>query len=203
MAKTIRTFVAAPLSPEILKTADGIQQQLKQLGLKFRWVRPANIHLTIKFLGEIAFDRIAAATTALRHAAGQSQPVELTAQGLGVFPNIRRPRILWIGLGGEVDILRQIHETVEASFEAHGFARDDRSFKAHLTLARIQRSVEAKKLLQAIAEAGRFVTEPYRLDEMILFKSELRPGGAVYSQLSRAVLGAGEKEELTRAENDQ
>ena len=51
MAKTIRTFVAAPLSPEILKTADGIQQQLKQLGLKFRWVRPANIHLTIKFLG--------------------------------------------------------------------------------------------------------------------------------------------------------
>lgn len=183
MSTAIRAFVAVNLPPGVIDLAAGLQSALKARGLRLRWVRPQSIHLTLKFLGDISADDASAAGQAIQRAGRGIPPLELTAQGLGVFPGIKKPRVFWIGLGGQLEVLRLLYSKIEDEFAAMGFARERRGFTAHLTLARFRQGHRAAELLQAIESLGSYEPKPFAADRLVLYKSDLRPEGALYTPL--------------------
>jgi len=188
MAKRLRTFVALPLPQTIVRHLSTIQNELRGKGLKIGWVRPANIHLTIKFIGDIAPEDVAAVTAALESSAHAIPPMELTVQGMGLFPNAKRPRVLWAGLGGATEALKQFAVKVDAALEPLGIKCEKRPFKAHLTLGRIRKPIDARWLLDLVSRAGRYAPQQFTADQVIFYKSDLRPTGAVYSALAHIAL---------------
>ena len=188
MKDTIRTFIAFELPEPIIQLAADLQMRLKSHGLKVRWVHPQNMHLTVKFLGDVAKGRIGDAAEAMHRASRSAVPMVVTAQGLGVFPGIRKSRVLWFGLGGRVDLLTEAHRLLEDELAERGFAREGRPFRAHLTLARIKQRLDARKLLESIEDVGSYPPVEFQLTEWVLFKSELRPQGALYTPLERIAL---------------
>lgn len=189
MGKSIRTFVAFELPPDVIAFAAALQARMKAYGLRLRWVSPRNIHLTLKFLGEIAPDLISSVAAAVKAAARTAPPMELAVQGMGIFPGVRRPRVVWIGLGGETERLGQVHADLEKGLAAIGFQRESRPLRAHLTLARINQAVDGRQLLEMIQAESRFAPIAFRASEMVLFQSQLKPHGPIYTPLARVALG--------------
>ncbi len=189
MGETLRAFVAFELPEEILQHARSLQASLKEMGVKLRWVKPQNIHLTLKFLGQIPVAHIAAVETAMQSAVQGQGPLRLTVQGMGVFPGIKRPRVLWTGLGGNLDCLQKLALRLETALESQGFAREKRPFKAHLTLARIKTRPQPQRLLHAIEKLGHYPPLAFTAKQMVLFESELRPQGAIYTSKVRVGMG--------------
>ncbi len=188
MKDTVRTFIAFELPESIIQLAADLQMRLKSHGLKLRWVRPQNMHLTVKFLGDVATGRIGDVAEAMHRASGNAMPIAVAAQGLGVFPGIRKPRVLWFGLGGRVDLLSEAHRLLEEELEERGFARERRPFRAHLTLARIKHEMDFRRLLEGIQDVGSYQSVEFQLTEWVLFRSDLRPQGAFYTPLERMTL---------------
>jgi len=188
MSQSIRSFIAVELPAEVTSLLDNVQQGLKALGLKARWVRPSNIHLTLKFLGDIDPAAIEDIGQAMAEATGDCAPFTLTVGGIGFFPNSRRPRVVWIGLGGATADLLNLQRNLAERLAAVGFAKEKRSFKAHLTLGRIRQAVNPNILGQAIEDYSDLGNLKFSPDRIILFKSDLKPSGAVYSHLKQATL---------------
>jgi RNA 2',3'-cyclic 3'-phosphodiesterase len=188
MEATLRAFVAIQLSNDIIGHAKALQDALKKHGLKLKWVKPQNLHLTLKFLGDIPQADATAIGAALKTAARDEAPLELTVQGMGVFPGIKRPRVLWTGLGGEVGRLKQLQSRIEDQLEPMGYHREKRGFNAHLTLARIKGAVAPDRLLRAIEAVGCFKPQPFEVRSVMLYKSDLRPTGAIYTLLEKITL---------------
>ena len=186
----IRSFIAIELPEETRKALIGIQEHLKQSGAGVRWVKPAGIHLTLKFLGSIHPEQVddiaAAAAQAVR-----SEPVlALLPTGLGCFPNQRNPRVIWLGLEGDVDRLNQIQARLENVLEPMGFAREGRPFHPHLTLGRVKDRHRLQSLIDAMSTLELPEFNSFDADEIILYKSDLRPTGAIYTKLHRMPLAA-------------
>lgn len=189
MKDTIRTFIAFELPESIAQLAADLQVRLKSHGLKLRWVQPQNIHLTVKFLGDVAEGRIADAVEAMQSSALNTVPMTVSAQGLGVFPGIRKPRVVWFGLGGQTDLLAELHRLLEDGLEKRGFARERRPLRPHLTLARIKQALDTRRLQESLQDVGAYHPVEFQLTELTLFKSDLRPQGALYTPLKRVPLG--------------
>jgi RNA 2',3'-cyclic 3'-phosphodiesterase len=183
MADAIRAFVAFNLPSDIIDHASGLQSDLKARGLRLRWVRPRNLHLTLKFLGDIPPAVVPEVGSALERASQGTAPLALTVQGLGVFPGIKRARVLWIGLGGQTEALQQLYARIEDELAGLGLPREKRGFKGHLTLARMKGKPMPRDLLAAIQELGNYEPRPFRVGQLILYKSDLRPQGAVYTPM--------------------
>ena len=183
MVDTIRSFIAFNLPSDILDHASSLQSDLKARGLRLRWVRPQNLHLTLKFLGDIPTAIVDDVGHALRHASRGAAPLALTVQGMGAFPSIRRARVLWIGLGGQIEELELLYSRIEDELANLGLAREKRGFKAHLTLARIKEPVAPQQLSAAVQEVGSYAPRSFWGRQLILYKSDLRPQGAVYTPM--------------------
>jgi 2'-5' RNA ligase len=136
MPGMLRTFVAAELPTDLLKALAAVQTELGRRGLRARWTLPGNLHLTLKFLGDIPADRVPIAATALRTTAAEHDAFGLTAEGIGVFPGMRRPRVLWAGLSGGTAELERLQRGLDDRLHAAGFPREARDFHGHLTLGR-------------------------------------------------------------------
>jgi RNA 2',3'-cyclic 3'-phosphodiesterase len=188
MQAAIRAFIAIALPVHIVRYVEALQNHLKASGLKLSWVRPQNIHLTLKFLGEIEPSLVEDAVTAMQSAVRENAPFELTVQGVGVFPTVRRPRVLWVGVGGQTDGLVDLHRCLDDALAAAGFARETRPFKAHLTLARIKGGVAPQQLIRAMEDSGREPPRSMPVEEIALFQSRLQSTGAVYTLLARGRL---------------
>ncbi len=189
MSQTIRSFIAFELPEAVISLLGKVQQELKSLRLKVRWVRPENIHLTLKFLGNINPGDIENIGGAMSDAAGDCAPFTLTVGGIGFFPGIKRPRIIWVGLGGEIQVLLNLQRNLEDRLATVGFPKEKRSFKAHLTIGRIRQAVNPSKIGQAIQEYSDSGNQKFTADRVILFKSDLKPSGAEYLQLKQVGLG--------------
>jgi 2'-5' RNA ligase len=189
MSQTIRSFIAFELPAAVISLLDNVQREIKALGLKARWVRPQNIHLTLKFLGNIDPAAIEDIGQAMADAAGDCAPFTLTVGGIGFFPGIKRPRVIWIGLGGATAVLLNLQCNLADRLATIGFAKEKRSFKAHLTLGRIRQAVNPNILGQAIENYSDSGNLKFSADRIILFKSDLKPSGAVYSHLKQVDLG--------------
>ena len=188
MSKPIRTFVAFKLPANIISAIRKIQAEIIVYRFKAKWVHPAKIHLTLKFLGDTRTDAIAKIGEAIQRSVKGCSPIELRAKGLGVFPGINRARVVWVGIKGETELLRKLQESLQNELSQIGFAREKRSFKSHLTLGRLKKRPDPKALLNAIEELEGFESDPFTVDRVILFKSDLKPEGAVYSELMSAKL---------------
>jgi len=193
----IRAFVAveldAPLRQALAQVQATLRRQLQQAvgpDVRIQWVKPASIHLTLKFLGDIPEEQAPDIQAALARVAGGHSRFAVDVEGLGVFPDVRAPRVLWVGLTTHVDVLKRLAADVEAGLAALGFPSEARSFNPHLTLARVKE--RAHDVGQALS-AGGVLTQDARLGALqvaalSLMKSDLQPSGSVYTQLCHASL---------------
>ncbi len=189
MSGTMRTFIAIELPESVKQRIAEVQEGLKRLDLPVRWIPPENIHLTLRFLGDVDEQTLEAVKDAMGEAAASCGPLELAARGTGVFPNMRNPRILWIGVSGAVNELRELHECLEAALARAGLPREERRFTAHLTMGRTRRRISGRRLAEALEEHLGFCTETFTADSIRLIKSDLTPDGAVYTPLHDSGLG--------------
>ncbi len=181
--ESLRTFIAFPLPASIRDHIQSIQDGVRAEGLRMRWVKPENIHLTLKFLGNVAPADIEGIAEAMAETVQSAPVIRLGAKGLGVFPGISRPRVLWVGLQGETHALIEIQKRLDERLGRIGIAPDTRPFKAHLTIARAKGSLNSKTLAEAMAVLGNTESAPFTADKMVLYQSELKPDGAVYTRL--------------------
>ena len=186
MSNIIRTFIAVEIPEKIILSIARIQEGIKNYGFKIRWVRPESIHLTLKFLGNIEAADTENVGRAVYEAAKSYPPLSLKAKGVGVFPGINRPRVIWIGLGGQIKLLFGIQRVLEDNLAALGFKKEKRPFKGHLTLGRFKQTVNPNTIRQIMREYANRYSEEFTARRIILFKSDLKPTGAVYSQLQQA-----------------
>lgn len=193
MSEKIRLFVALELPKNVLQALSILQADLqKQIPDKIaRWVRPENIHLTLKFLGDAPVEQVDEIAAAMKMATEVHAPMELAVAGLGMFPNPRNARVLWVGVNGSTEALGNLHASLEERIVPLGFPTESRPFNAHLTLARANRraSRDEKKAFGALAtqnEVGELAA--WRAASVSLIRSQLKPGGAVYTRMAEAAL---------------
>ena len=183
----IRAFIAIDLSPEILKRLDNVNAELQKRlsGVPVRWVPVKNIHLTLKFLGDVSVANLDMLMEMLRTCAAQHHPFEISVGDLGAFPSARRPRVVWVGVTAPPD-LAALHASIDTETARLGYAREDRPFSPHLTLGRVARNANFRDS-QAISEVLYAYKVGFlgatRVESVVLYRSDLNPGGAVYTQL--------------------
>lgn len=183
----IRTFIAIEIPDEVREKINSLRQELgKDRGGVSR-VKTKSIHLTLKFLGHVEADRIEPIGRALERAGEGVNPFTLTVGGVGAFPNINSPRVVWVGVAAGEE-LKRLYENIEEELEKIGFEKERRAFHPHLTLLRIKSRDEGRRLSERIEEMKEGVEAAFSTDEVILFKSKLSPGGAEYSALKRISL---------------
>jgi RNA 2',3'-cyclic 3'-phosphodiesterase len=184
----MRCFVALELDESIKDHLVAVQGSLKQLGGKVGWGTREQMHLTLKFLGEVAEDVVPRAVEAIRSAAKGIVPFDFVVEGLGAFPPSGSPRVLWAGIR-PCEPLGRLHARIEEKFKPLGFEPENRDFTPHLTLGRVKEQVDAKAYRKMIAEhrADPFGTQ--RTEKVVLFSSTLRPAGAVYAPIAEVTLG--------------
>ncbi len=184
----IRSFIAIELPKELKYGLIQLQNELKSTRCSFvKWVAPEGIHLTLKFLGNIATQKVDEVTGAMDKASKGVLPFQLETTDLGVFPNLRRPNVFWLGVGGDLDKLAALQKRIDDTLEPMGFAREKRAFTPHLTLARIRESASPQNIL----EFGELITKTHsvikykiEVSNISLMRSQLLPSGAIYSRLA-------------------
>jgi len=184
----IRSFIAIELPDELKLGLSQLEARLKvgkQPGVK--WVDPYSIHLTLKFLGSITTDRISEITKAIEEAVQGISPFHLEVKSLGVFPNLRRVQVAWVGISGEVDKLNQLQKRIDFNLARLGFAPESRPFTPHLTLARLRNqasSPERQRFGQLIADTKSEITYSFEVKAISLMRSQLTREGAIYSRIN-------------------
>jgi 2'-5' RNA ligase len=189
MSDAYRAFIALPLPCQVIAYLSKVQHCLAAEGIRARWVRPEGMHLTLKFIGRLAPEKIPAVDAVLDGVAAHYSPLQLTALGLGGFPNRRRPRVLWVGIGGETQQLERLQQDIDTGLTTLGWPGEKRPFKGHLTLARARGRRPFEGNIEPIV-AKCAPREPFVFvaDKLILYRSRLRPEGAVYDISSQRVL---------------
>ena len=187
--KQVRTFIAIELDETINAALTDLQEQLKAEVPQgsVRWVRPEGIHLTLKFLGDVPVNRIEEMEQVLTQACAGFPAFSFSVEGLGCFPNPRRPRVVWVGVREESGTLKGLQKAIEDGMEKVGFAPEGRRFHAHLTLGRTQRrasSGDVRRLGQLVTGTDIGLLGRMDAQEVSLIKSDLKPTGAVYTQLA-------------------
>src|ERR1700754_5197259 len=134
----IRTFVCLEVPLQVKAGFEELHRGLRGSDIPISWVKPANIHLTIKFLGDVAASKITAVEHAVARACQSLAAFDLTAEGAGCLPSAKSPRVLWVGLNPLPEELRRLHANIEAELEREGFAREAKRFAPHLTIARVR-----------------------------------------------------------------
>lgn len=190
---TWRTFIAVELPDEVLRPIKEIQAQLQAAmpPRVVRWVHADGIHLTLKFLGPTPASQIDVITQVMAGAARTVEPFTLTIQQAGCFPNLKHPRVVWIGLQDATGRLSSLQRAVESAISPLGYPPEERGFQPHLTLGRAAREAsptDLKHLGEVVAGANVGVLGQVNVKEIALIKSDLKPTGAEYTTLQRAHL---------------
>ena len=184
----MRTFIAIEIPDEIIKEMAKVQDELKRSGADAGWTRPEGIHLTLKFLGEVPEAKIEEIKNALVRAAEATSRFRLEIAGAGAFPNPKNPRVVWLGVSGDIDKLSALQGSVEESMTAVGFDREERAFSPHLTLARIKYLRTRFSWQKAIDSIKDIRLAEFDVDHVSLMKSDIKPSGAVYTEIGRVRL---------------
>ena len=184
MSEVIRSFLAFELPGEIKDTVSTLHQELVGSSLNVRWVRPANVHLTVVFLGNVAKEDLPSLSREVGNVCLKYGRFEIRLRGMGVFGGLRSPRVLWIGLEGDVERMGFFRDAISKRITRFGVKVEKRPFRPHLTLGRFKKGARGGEGLKAILDkhAG-LRSATHVLDELTLFKSELRPDGAKYTKI--------------------
>lgn len=184
----IRAFVAIRIDPAVEDALAGFIETLRESSDGIRWIRRANLHLTLRFLGnEVAAEQLDRLSPALERIAAATVPFVIEVGGTGVFPDPQRPRVVWAGL--ESDALIELAARVEAAAVEAGFAPERRAFSPHLTIGRVRYPRGWRTVRGAITEASAREFGATRVDAMMLYQSTLGPEASTYTELVRYTLG--------------
>lgn len=195
---TFRTFIAIEIPHHIRRRVvehiDHLRRELPDV--RASWLREDNLHLTLKFLGDVPVTHIADVSSAVARAAQAIEPFELTLSGCGAFPPHGRPKVLWIGiesgkqtsglpdLGTQVSGLPDLHDSIEGELASLGFPREERSFHPHLTIARLRQLGGARELSELHKTRG-FDSQSFAVSEVVVFRSELLREGSKHTAIAR------------------
>jgi 2'-5' RNA ligase len=188
----IRTFIAIELSQELKSELAKLQAKLKSPACTFvKWVAPDSIHITLKFLGNIPLQKVGAITTAIEQSSLGIPPFPLGLTELGSFPNLQKPGVLWVGIGGGADKLVTLQQRLDSSLLPLGFAGENRPFSPHITLARLRESAtlpERRAFGERVSTSVFSALPHYLVGHISFMKSQLMPAGPVYSSIAEIPL---------------
>jgi 2'-5' RNA ligase len=185
----IRSFLAIELPKPILKKIEEVQGDLKLSRADVRWASPGKIHLTLKFFGNIDESKIESIVEAIEGPVKGTPPFFLKVKGLGAFPHLKNPRVIWMGLAEGKDILTFFQGQLEGELEKIGFEREERPFQPHLTLGRSNSSRKRDELVGMVEQRREEEFGEIPVGKVVLFKSDLRPTGPIYTALRELKLG--------------
>jgi 2'-5' RNA ligase len=188
MPRTLRAFIAIPIPEPVTAFLQHIQGQLQTRQLDCRWPAAANIHLTLVFLGNIEPTLVTDIAARMNTIAKRHSSFSLRACGAGVFPNLRRARVVWVGLAGDIDRLRHLQAGLESVLTPERSDQASRDFRPHLTIGRIRRRIKATIVDTSLAPLRALASDPFKVDQVVLYQSILKPVGAQYKRLHRAHL---------------
>jgi 2'-5' RNA ligase len=186
-----RLFIAVEVPAPVKDALVAVQQQIRRGSPPVKWVAPEAMHLTLQFLGATDTRMVEPIGAALRQALAGQAACELRLGQPGAFPNMRRPGVLWVGLGGATAALEQMQQRIAAALDPLGFPAETRPFHAHLTIGRVRREATAAQQAQ-IGSALAHVAPPpaltWRVTQVILFQSELQREGPRYTARDTVLL---------------
>ena len=182
---TWRTFCAIELPPEVRSQLAKHAQQLRDAvpSVTASWSKPENVHLTLKFFGNVPTQSLAKISAAASRVGSEFSSFQIRIGGTGVFPRRSRPQVLWIGVGDSSGRLSDLQQRLEEEFAREGFPKEDRGFRPHLTIARLRRPEDARQLAEAHIQT-KFSFIEVRVTEFVLFRSQLSPKGSIYTVIS-------------------
>jgi 2'-5' RNA ligase len=185
----LRTFIAVDLVKSVRDRAVALQETLAGTGAEVKWVEPENLHVTLLFLGEVDDREVAEVCRQTALCTGSHQPFAMSVEKLGCFPHIRRPRVIWLGIGQGAETLTAIHDELEGPFAELGYRREERRFTPHITLGRVKSDRPINELATALAAHADWKGGETLIREIHVMSSQLSPHGPKYTVLSRAPLG--------------
>lgn len=183
----VRAFIAVDIDESIRQKLLAAQQKLAATGADLKLVEPPNIHVTMKFLGEVPDDKISPISEALSRAVAGTVPFDICVKGIGVFPNLSYVRVVWAGVTEGRNETIDIQRKIDSELKPLGF-RPERDFVPHLTLARVRTARQKERLAAFVKEASGEDFGTTRVQAVELKQSTLTPKGPVYSTLARADL---------------
>jgi 2'-5' RNA ligase len=186
---TIRTFIAVESSGSVASRAASVIERLRAAQGKVTWVKPENMHWTLRFLGDVDLNRTADICQAVSEAVAAVEPFELEVLGVGAFPHTRRPRAIWLGAGEGKPQMAELASTIETQLSHVGFRPEKRVFTPHLTIGRVRGSQNIEALGELIDSKADFSAGTVFVDEVVVFSSYLERGEVTYQALGRANLG--------------
>jgi 2'-5' RNA ligase len=187
----IRSFIAIELPEAVKLNLSQLEARLKSgRTTSVRWVAPESIHLTLKFLGNIVVESTKDITQAMAEAAQGIPPFRLEVKDLGVFPNLTRVQVAWVGVYGEIDKLSQFQQRLDSNLSRLGFAPERRPFTPHLTIARVRdnSSPTERQAIGQLITSTHFEAGAFTVDAISLMKSQLTREGSIYSRISQVAL---------------
>jgi 2'-5' RNA ligase len=189
----VRAFIAVPVDPLVIGQITEVQRTLREKTSPdfARWVRPEQLHLTLRFFGNVPLDQLPAIEAATRMACVSLPEFKLAAQAVGCFPNFRAPRVVWVGITGEIGRLDEFRQAIANHTRSFGEPPEERPFQPHLTIGRIkQQNPQGKELLaKRASESAQKNFGEWRVSHVQLMRSVLSPQGSTYSILATIPLG--------------
>jgi 2'-5' RNA ligase len=185
----MRVFVAVALEAALRKTVAELPRHLNSAAAAFRWVPTGNLHFTLKFLGEIAEERVARVIGAARAVAGRATPFPITLGGMGAFPSPKRPQVVWVGVAQGDDRLSELARDLDVTLSLVEFPRDSRPFRPHLTIARAKQAGPMPDLSGPLRTLRGVVVGAQTVDALLVMESTLNPGGSIYRPVEEVRLG--------------
>jgi RNA 2',3'-cyclic 3'-phosphodiesterase len=186
---TLRAFIAIELPEKVRSALHLVQEQLKEYRFKVTWTRLENIHLTLKFLGDIKREKVEPVVRIIEQAAHDSSPMTLCSQAVGFFPGVKHPRVLWTGISGQTDTLADFQGKIDKGLFDLGFQKDKKSFTGHLTLGRIKGGGSPELFIDIMKKFRNITTDTFIVDFVNLYQSRLMPSGPIYTKLFSVALG--------------
>ena len=191
--EVVRIFIAIHLPDDVRTVLTSLEDRLKARRHPFvKWVDPESVHLTLKFLGNVAVESIPQVIEAMSGVARLHACFRLQVAGTGAFPSWQRPQVVWVGVGGELDRLNSLQKGLESVLSPLGFPPEPRAFSAHLTLGRLRDRVtpDERRRFADFAQKVEFKASlSFEVSAIRLMKSQLTPTGPIYSELAMASLG--------------
>lgn len=186
----IRTFIAIDPGKPIRDRLVSLQENMARAGAEVKWVGANNMHVTLLFLGEVDAREIPSICKAVEAGVQHLSSFEMSMEGTGCFPNPRRPRVLWVGIGKGVEAVTAVHDAIEKPLLELGcYRREERRYNPHITLGRIRSEHPSNKLTESLAKYQNWTAGETRVDEVQVMSSELTSDGPSYTVMSRAKLG--------------
>ncbi|HEX8184644.1 MAG TPA: RNA 2',3'-cyclic phosphodiesterase [Blastocatellia bacterium] len=179
----IRSFICIEVPETIKRRIAALQQELRSGDAQVSWVKPSNIHLTLKFLGDVPASEVERIRLAVERAAGHVERFEIEVGGAGCFPTTRDPRVLWVGFTSLPESLKRLHASIEDELAREGFPREPKRFSPHLTIGRVRVPKGASRVAEELV-ARAFEPERLQAREIILMRSDLNPKGSIYTPLA-------------------